>query len=90
MDFLFVGNSEVLVNIKFDCNSFFKIYKNIILITFSQYLSAYLIIYFVIQEYEFSTLLFTFLVSMLLDLICIVTSISFLEKKDKRGVLEGG
>lgn len=27
VDFLFVGNSEVLVNIKFDCNSFFKIYK---------------------------------------------------------------
>lgn len=25
--FLFVGNLEVLINIKFDCNSFFKFYK---------------------------------------------------------------
>ncbi|MGO3416964.1 MAG: DUF1430 domain-containing protein [Lactococcus cremoris] len=86
----FNANKKKLIILKINGVNFFKIYKNIILITFSQYLSAYLIIYFVIQEYEFSTLLFTFLVSMLLDLICIVTSISFLEKKDKRGVLEGG
>ena len=82
----FNANKKKLIILKINGVNFFKIYKNIILITFSQYLSAYLIIYFVIQEYEFSTLLFTFLVSMLLDLICIVTSISFLEKKDKRGV----
>lgn len=33
--FLFVGNSEVLINIKFNCNSFFKFYKKCFSFLFS-------------------------------------------------------
>lgn len=52
VDFLFVGNSEVLVNIKFDCNSFFKIYKKNALVFYFHF-SVYINTHFFRRSYSY-------------------------------------